>query len=172
MTAPAARSHAEAGYGTLPEVLGTQLLPTPKAGDGIMGRPRTSGRPIEKSTHLTTIVTLLPTPVTNDGIKERNNPSQARRKSPPLSALSQLLPTPNATMGDRGHASTVGGKRPSGAQRQVDLNTVVVHFPTPRTTDANGAGKHGDGRADLRTAITEISTGDDTPPLFDVGNEQ
>lgn len=31
-----------------------QLLPTPKAGDGIMGLPRTSGRPPEKSTHLAT----------------------------------------------------------------------------------------------------------------------
>ena len=41
-------------------------LPTPKAHDGIMGRPRTSGRPIEKSTHLGTIVTLLPTPRTTD----------------------------------------------------------------------------------------------------------
>lgn len=40
----------------------SRLFPTPKASDGIMGRPRTSGRPIEKSTHLGTIVTLLPTP--------------------------------------------------------------------------------------------------------------
>lgn len=31
-----------------------QLLPTPKAGDGVMGLPRTSGRPPEKSTHLAT----------------------------------------------------------------------------------------------------------------------
>lgn len=31
-----------------------QLLPTPKANDGIMGLPRTSGRPSEKSTHLAT----------------------------------------------------------------------------------------------------------------------
>lgn len=37
------------------------MLPTPKAHDGVFGRPRTSGRPIEKSTHLQTIVTLLPT---------------------------------------------------------------------------------------------------------------
>lgn len=175
MTAPAARKHVESGYGTLPEVLGAQMFPTPKAGDGMMGRPRTSGRPIEKSTHLTTIVTLLPTPVTNDGIKERNNPSQARRKSPPLSALSQLLPTPNATMGDRGHASTVGGKRPSGAQRQVDLNTVVVHFPTPNASDGSGGGQHPSKRVghsrQLIDTVLEL-TGDDTPPLFDVGNEQ
>lgn len=32
----------------------TALLPTPKAVDGVMGLPRTSGRPPEKSTHLAT----------------------------------------------------------------------------------------------------------------------
>lgn len=79
---------------------GEVVLPTPKACDGIMGRPRTSGRPIEKSTHLGTITTLLPnaqapclpTPTASDGEKERNNPSQARRKSPPLSAISAHFP--------------------------------------------------------------------------------
>lgn len=41
------------GYGpNLHEAVG--LLPTPKAGDGVMGLPRTSGRPPEKSTHLAT----------------------------------------------------------------------------------------------------------------------
>ena len=34
------------------------LLPTPKAQDGEFGTPRTSGRPIEKSTHLGTIASL------------------------------------------------------------------------------------------------------------------
>ena len=37
----------------------TGLLPTPKAHDGVFGTPRTSGRPIEKSTHLQTIVSLI-----------------------------------------------------------------------------------------------------------------
>lgn len=41
------------GYGpNLHEAVG--LLPPPKAGDGVMGLPRTSGRPPEKSTHLAT----------------------------------------------------------------------------------------------------------------------
>ena len=44
-------------------------LPTPKAHDGVFGTPRTSGRPIEKSTHLQTIVSLLPTPRATDGTK-------------------------------------------------------------------------------------------------------
>lgn len=62
----------------------------------------------------------LPTPTASGADKERNNPAQARRKSPPLSAIS-------------------------------------AHLPTPRTTDANGAGHHGTGGADLRTTITETA---------------
>lgn len=77
---------------------------------------------------------------------------------------------PQRDDGRQGHASTVGGHRPSGQPRQVDLNTVVVHLPTPRASDANGACKHGAGGKDLRTAITELSHGASTPPLFDAGN--
>lgn len=69
-------ARVDGGENTLPERL--THLPTPKASDGIMGRPRTSGRPIEKSTFLGTIVTVmgdhreedlphLPTPDTNPG---------------------------------------------------------------------------------------------------------
>lgn len=47
-------SRSSAGYGpNLHEVV-TALLPTPTASDGIMGLPRTSGRPPEKSTKLAT----------------------------------------------------------------------------------------------------------------------
>lgn len=47
-------SRSSAGYGPNLHEVATALLPTPKAGDGIMGLPRTSGRPPEKSTHLAT----------------------------------------------------------------------------------------------------------------------
>ena len=47
----AGRHHDGTGHSLTQAV---QLLPTPKAGDGIMGLPRTSGRPPEKSTHLAT----------------------------------------------------------------------------------------------------------------------
>lgn len=43
-----------AGYGPNLHEVATALLPTPKAADGVMGLPRTSGRPPEKSTHLAT----------------------------------------------------------------------------------------------------------------------
>ena len=79
------------------------LFPTPKAGDGIMGRPRTSGRPIEKSGHLTTIVTLLPaatdllpTPTARD---HKGASAKNRTGGKALGDMPTLLPTPN-TMDD------------------------------------------------------------------------
>lgn len=47
-------SRSSAGYGPNLHEVATSLLPTPKAADGVMGLPRTSGRPPEKSTHLAT----------------------------------------------------------------------------------------------------------------------
>lgn len=79
-------------------------FPTPKAADGIMGRPRTTGRPIEKSTHLGTIVTLLP--------------------------------TPDATMAERGAQKNLSKFRPSGHRRQIKLNDLPTMLPTPNTMDS------------------------------------
>ena len=47
-------TYSSAGYGPNLHEVATALLPTPKAADGVMGLPRTSGRPPEKSTHLAT----------------------------------------------------------------------------------------------------------------------
>ena len=107
---------------------------------------------------------MLPTPIAADGDRERNNPSQARRKSPPLSAVGHLLPTPTAREGKTSDTE-VEWSRNSPA-----LGAVTAHFPTPRTTDANGAGRHGTGGPDLRTVVTEMWSGEPTLPLFDVGS--
>lgn len=80
-------------------------LPTPKASDGIMGRPRTTGRPIEKSTHLGTIVTL-PTLKARDS-KSNDGEAERRRKSPAMSAVSYYFPTPVAS------DATGGGTNPA-----------------------------------------------------------
>lgn len=58
-----------------------KMLPTPKASDGLFGTPKTSGRPAEKSTHLQTIVVLLPKPGATDGMKGARDPEvcKARR---------------------------------------------------------------------------------------------
>jgi DNA (cytosine-5)-methyltransferase 1 len=53
------RYSSDGHQSTLPgEVRLLRLLPTPKAHDGEFGTPRTTGRPIEKSTHLGTIASL------------------------------------------------------------------------------------------------------------------
>jgi site-specific DNA-cytosine methylase len=38
-------------------------------------------------------------------------------------------------------------------KKHLSLEAAVKLFPTPRASDANGAGKHGQGGADLRTAV-------------------
>ena len=85
---------------------GGKLLPTPKAGDGEMHTPMTSGRSVEKSTHLGTIAmlqaghlehrrteSLLPTPRATDGTK--GGPNQRGSKGDMMlpSAVHQLEPT-------------------------------------------------------------------------------
>lgn len=62
-------SDTEVEWGRHSPALGavSHHFPTPKAHDGEFGMPRTSGRPIEKSTHLQTIVAHhFPTPRTTD----------------------------------------------------------------------------------------------------------
>ena len=43
-----------------------------------------------------------------------------------------------------------------GVSNQPDVNRAVQLLPTPRTSDTNGAGQHGDGGLDLRTAVTDL----------------
>lgn len=126
---------------TRPPGLGNQVktLPTPKAHDGIMGRPRTTGRPIEKSTHLGTIVTLLPTPRAANG-DGRNDTVWHRPDGKPQNLENALARVPS----------------------------IEKMLPTPRTTDSHGPGRHGTGGQDLRTVVAETWTGAPTAPLFDM----
>ena len=42
--------------------------------------------------------------------------------------------------------------------RLIDVRDGSASLPTPRTSDTNGAGLHGDGGPDLRTAVTMLPT--------------
>jgi hypothetical protein len=65
--------------------------------------------------------------------------------------IKQLLPTPTARQWkDTGAPSEFERKSPE------LLPTVLTLLPTPRTTDQNGAGRHGAGGADLRTTVSEL----------------
>lgn len=97
----------------------------------------------------------LPTPLASDGEKERNNPSQARRKSPPLSAVNHLLPTPVAQ--PSGNTPENHLRKKPGRETVTDLAILVENdllksggkvLPTPRAADhqatmgSPGAARH------------------------------
>lgn len=78
---------------------------------------------------------------------------------------SRLLPTPTAADGNGGKRATNlewdgnTAYRPSGAKANVSLRESIDLLSTPRTTDANGTGEHGDGGLDLKTAVRTIDWG-------------
>lgn len=47
---------------------------------------------------------------------------------------------------------------PPNRQGGPNLATAIALLPTPRTSDTNGSGAHGDGGMDLRTAVTLLPT--------------
>lgn len=64
----------------------------------------------------------------------------------------ELLPTP------KGSDSTRGDCRSERNRKSPSLNAISGLLPTPRTSDTNGAGKHGSGGMDLRTAVSLLPT--------------
>lgn len=66
-----------------------------------------------------------------------------------------LLPTPDASCGDRGERSAEALAR---GDRQTNLNDLPRLLPTPTVSDTNGAGAHGTGGPDLRTALSLLPT--------------
>ena len=125
-------------------------LPTLKAADGIMGRPRTAGRPIEKSTHLGTIVTLLPTPRTTDATNSMTAPSAMKHVADGFGSLPEVI----------------GAK--------LLPNPGVPVMPTPTASDATGGGQHPSKRAGHTRQLIDTVLGltsDPTPPLFDDGSD-
>lgn len=81
----------------------------------------------------------------------------------------ELLPTPVAQ--PSGNTPEEHLRKKPGRVRVTDLAILVENgllpsggrmLPTPRTSDTNGAGAHGDGGLDLRTAVTLLPTPDTT----------
>lgn len=66
---------------------------------------------------------------------------------------SRVMPTPTAER-DGNTPETHLARKP-GRKVVTSLDVVAAHLlPSPRTSDTNGAGEHGDGGPDLRTAVT------------------
>jgi hypothetical protein len=106
---------------------GGRLLPTPKAGDGDFASPMTSGRPVERSTHLGTIALLQ----TGNLEHRRTTPDESGR----------LLPTPDAYAGSRGGSQHPDKRR--GGGRTVTVADVVEQeltlLPTVMANEAEKA---------------------------------
>ena len=99
------------------------LWPTPKASDAVMGMTaRTSGRPLEKSTHL-----------------------QARVY------CAEMFPTPRAADAEKGTRSPEGAMKEISRGHGIDLPSHAQIFPTPTVCGNNNrkgaSGKSGDGLA-------------------------
>ena len=73
------------------------------------------------------------------------------------------LPTPAASDYKR-DTSSAGAMR----RKSPSLTVVDKHFPTQRTTDVNGPGRHEPGGPDLWAVVAELSTGEPTDLLFEM----
>jgi hypothetical protein len=113
------------------EPASSSLLPTARATDGDKGGPNQRGRKGDRM--LPSIAHLLPTPVVND-MGEGKTPEAwddwtARMKA--------------SHSNGNGHGPSLAIE----AQRLL---------PTPTASETNGAGSHGDGGPDLRTAVSDL----------------
>jgi len=124
-----------------------RLWMTPKAGNCGM-TARTTGRPLEKSTHLQAQVHQWRTPLASDAEKKgHGNLSHQVRWATPSAA---------DAVGSHG-----GGQ---GRSLRTDIhNWKKQMFPTPRANCGNGAGVHGTGGLDLQTAIQKWPTPNRNP---------
>ena len=93
----------------------TGMWPTPKASDADMGMTaRTSGRPIEKSTHLQTQVYIAermwPTPRAKESGDYQYSGGNHNKPIPTLAGAVKMFPTPTASSGTgEGHSSSKQG---------------------------------------------------------------
>lgn len=109
---------------------------------------------------------LLPTPERSDGTGGRvskemggSRPSGAKRAITLATAVHhKLMPTPMVGYTGTPVEEYLDRKAASGGGRTVnDLKVVVEQLlPTPRSSDTNGAGEHGEGGQDLRTVVDRM----------------
>ncbi len=77
----------------------------------------------------------------------------------PCGSTGLLLPTPTARIADkRGTPSAELAAQRIFAEGRRNLEDAVALMPTVRATDTNGAGQHGEGGLDLRTAVSMFPT--------------
>lgn len=123
-----------------------EVLPTPNAhnsNDGEGFETWDARRRAQKEKHqngngrgmpLAIAVQTLPTPTASDADKSRDNPAQAKRHSPPLSAVTAHFPTPRSS---RGGSTTETMYALGGVRDNTNRPQGEVLLPTPRAMEAN-----------------------------------
>lgn len=88
----------------------------------------------------------------------RKNRIDGANRTTHLAFIAALLPTP--TVGDsKSTANRTAGRENPDSQHHDGVTLRLL--PTPRTSDANGGGQHGDGGPDLRTVLMPTPTSRD-----------
>lgn len=113
----------------------------------------------------------LPEPAVNwpaSGTWAAGHAYERQTSAPPTvgTAASSLLPTPAAMNPNDGEGLETWqarrerekAKGRNGNGFGTPLSIAVQLLPTPRTSDTNGSGAHGDGGADLRTVVSLLPT--------------
>lgn len=129
---------------------------------GCLYEPRTSAPRTDVSGCLSSS-TVMPTPQASDWERD-NNPSQANRKSPSITAVDYHFATPTAAIATGGPPNADRGRR--------DLRRDLLPTPEAKLGSAGPdyarASRPGSGGDDLTTAVYRL-TGAVTPTLFDDG---
>jgi hypothetical protein len=102
-------------------------------------------QPSVPRTAVTASSPLLATPAAADGDRTSNTYGRGNLT---LRGALKMLPTPHG-MAKEGQARRPG---PTGNE----LGRALTLLPTPRSSDMNGEGRHGEGGADLRTVASEL----------------
>jgi hypothetical protein len=100
-----------------------------------------------------TAASSSPVPMTTPCAHDHRNQSKPfSQGGTPLALQVQQLPTPRFSDGER------GGRGDLIQAVRGNPNSHYRTYPTPRRSDANGAGRHGGGGMDLRTAVRALPT--------------
>jgi hypothetical protein len=143
----------------------SSYLPTPKASDGMMGTPSTSGRPVERSTFLSTQAMLL-----------AGHLEHRRLMKTPTSQLADevehLLPTPVVT-DSAGTRNSTAVRSDLNSKHHAGSTLTDVLLPTPLTTTARGVQelehRVGGRMRPLLNGGSELSEEMLQPPLWATG---
>ena len=185
--------HVADGFGSLPEVIGANLLPTPTtaysdrsperwredrlAGNGQVrkkiGDLQVAMKDLDQQKK------WLPTPKASDATRGENTPSEQRRDNPALTAVSfyfpdevKGLPTPTVADGEKERNNPAQAARKSPPlsavsaifpEEVLDNEGSLINMGTPQARDGRGGPAPGFNRGNLNHDVKEIAEWNELP---------